>query len=87
MCNTFADQENYLYRCTRAILYGPLNFVDMKNAMYVLAFILVISWIIGFFGTGAGDVIHILLVMAIIAVILSDNQAQNSLRKLISKLR
>jgi len=59
----------------------------MKNAMYVLAFILVISWIIGFFGTGAGDVIHILLVMAIIAVILSDNQAQNSLRKLISKLR
>ena len=59
----------------------------MKNSMYVLAIILVISWIIGFFGTSAGDVIHILLLMAIIAVILSDNQAQKLLKELLSKLR
>jgi c-di-AMP phosphodiesterase-like protein len=59
----------------------------MKNAMYILAVILVISWIIGFFGTSTGDVIHILLLMAIIVVILSDSQAQKSLRKLISKLK
>ncbi|TFH24173.1 MAG: lmo0937 family membrane protein [Bacteroidia bacterium] len=59
----------------------------MKNTMYILAIILVISWIIGFFSTSVGDIIHILLVLAIIAVILSDNQAQKSLKKLISKLR
>jgi c-di-AMP phosphodiesterase-like protein len=59
----------------------------MKNTMYVLAIILVIAWIVGFFSTSVGDIIHILLVLAIIAVILSDNQAQKSLKKLISKLR
>ncbi len=59
----------------------------MKSTMYILAVILVISWIIGFFSTNAGDVIHILLVLAIIVVILSDNQAQKSLKNLMSKLK
>jgi predicted ferric reductase len=42
----------------------------MGNLLYVIAVILVISWAIGFVGYGAGGLIHILLVIAIIVVIL-----------------
>ncbi len=55
--------------------------------MYILAVVLVIAWIIGFFSTDVGDIIHILPVMAIIALLLRDNEAQKSLKKLLSKLR
>jgi len=48
----------------------------MKNSLYVLAFILVIAWIVGFFSTNVGSIIHILLVMAIIAVLLRINQGR-----------
>ena len=43
----------------------------MGNLLYVIAVILVIAWAIGFFGYHAGGIIHILLVIAIIAVILN----------------
>lgn len=42
----------------------------MRNILYIIAVILVISWAIGFFGYAAGGLIHILLVIAIIAFIL-----------------
>ena len=42
----------------------------MGNLLYVLAVILVIGWAIGFIGYNAGGLIHILLVIAVIAVIL-----------------
>jgi tryptophan-rich sensory protein len=43
----------------------------MGNLLYVIAVILVIGWLIGFFGFQAGGgIIHILLVIAVIAVIL-----------------
>ncbi|MBL7912739.1 MAG: lmo0937 family membrane protein [Bacteroidia bacterium] len=42
----------------------------MSNLLYILAVILVISWAIGFFAYSAGSLIHILLVIALIAVIL-----------------
>ena len=42
----------------------------MGNLLYVIAVILIIAWAIGFIGYNAGGVIHILLVIAIIAVIL-----------------
>jgi hypothetical protein len=42
----------------------------MGNLLYVVAVILLIAWAIGFIGYSAGGVIHILLVIAIIAVIL-----------------
>jgi len=41
---------------------------------YVLAMLLVIAWIIGFFGTNAGNFVHILLVIAAVAVFLRVNQ-------------
>lgn len=37
--------------------------------MYLIAVILVIAWAIGFLGFGTGSLIHILLVIAIIAVL------------------
>ncbi|HCX99942.1 MAG TPA: lmo0937 family membrane protein [Bacteroidales bacterium] len=42
----------------------------MGNILYIIAVILVIAWAIGFIGYSAGGLIHILLVIAIIAVIL-----------------
>ena len=42
----------------------------MGNLLYVIAVILVIGWLIGFVGYGAGGLIHILLVIAIFAVVL-----------------
>jgi Family of unknown function (DUF5670) len=42
----------------------------MGNLLYVVAVILVIGWAIGFIGYNVGGVIHILLVIALIAVIL-----------------
>jgi len=42
----------------------------MGSLLYIIAVILVIAWAIGFVGYGAGGLIHILLVIALIAVIL-----------------
>jgi len=42
----------------------------MGNLLYVIAVILVIAWAIGFLGYHAGGIIHILLVIAIVAVLL-----------------
>ena len=41
----------------------------MGNLLYFIAVILVIAWAIGFIGYSAGGLIHILLVIAIIAVL------------------
>jgi hypothetical protein len=42
----------------------------MGNLLYALAVILIIAWAIGFLGFHVGGIIHILLVIAIIAVII-----------------
>jgi len=42
----------------------------MGNLLYIIAVILVIAWAIGFIGFHTGGIIHILLVIAIIAVLL-----------------
>jgi hypothetical protein len=41
----------------------------MSYLLYLIALILVISWLLGFFMYGAGGLIHALLVLAIIAVL------------------
>lgn len=41
----------------------------MNNLLYLVAVILIIGWLIGFVGYGAGGLIHVLLVIAIIAVL------------------
>ena len=42
----------------------------MGNLLYLIAVILIIAWAIGFLGYSAGGLIHILLVIAIIAILL-----------------
>jgi hypothetical protein len=41
----------------------------MGNLLYFIAVILIIGWAIGFFAYNVGNVIHILLVIAVIAII------------------
>ena len=42
----------------------------MGNLLYLVAVVLIIAWAIGFLGYHAGGIIHILLVIAIIAILL-----------------
>ncbi len=51
----------------------------MGNLLYVIAVILIIAWAIGFVGYNAGGIIHILLVIAVIAVILRVIQGRRIL--------
>ena len=41
----------------------------MSDILYLIAVILIIGWILGFFVYSAGYLIHILLVLAIIAIL------------------
>lgn len=41
----------------------------MSNLLYVVAVILIIGWALGFFYFSAGGFIHVLLVIAIIAIL------------------
>jgi hypothetical protein len=41
----------------------------MGNLLYVIAVILIVAWAIGFLGFHVGGIIHVLLVIAVIAVL------------------
>jgi hypothetical protein len=41
----------------------------MSNLLYTIAVILLILWALGFFMYSAGSIIHILLVIAVIAIL------------------
>lgn len=43
----------------------------MSSLLYIIAVILIIGWLLGFFVYSAGGLIHILLVIAIIAILLN----------------
>ncbi len=42
----------------------------MGNLLYVIAVILIIGWLFGFFAFHAGGIIHVLLVIAVVAILL-----------------
>lgn len=42
----------------------------MSNLLYIIAVILIIGWVLGAFVYNSGSIIHILLVIAIIAILL-----------------
>lgn len=50
----------------------------MNRILYFIAVILIIGWAVGFFAYSAGGVIHILLVIAIIAIIIRVIRGGNS---------
>ena len=41
----------------------------MGNLLYFIAVLLIIGWAVGFVGYSAGGIIHVLLVIAIIAIL------------------
>jgi hypothetical protein len=51
----------------------------MGNLLYVVAVVLLIAWAIGFVGFNAGGIIHVLLVIAVIAIILRVIQGRRVL--------
>jgi hypothetical protein len=51
----------------------------MGNLLYVIAVILIIAWVIGFIVFSAGYLIHILLVIAVIAILLRIIRGSNVL--------
>lgn len=42
----------------------------MGNLLYIIAVILIIGWLVGFFAFHVGGIIHVLLVIALIAILL-----------------
>ena len=50
----------------------------MGSLLYVVAVILIIGWAVGFIGFHAGGLIHILLVIAVIAIILRVIQGRRA---------
>jgi len=42
----------------------------MGSLLYLIAVILIIFWAVGFFAYSAGSIIHILLVIAIVAILI-----------------
>ena len=53
--------------------------LSMSNLLYTAAVILIILWAVGFFAYSAGGIIHILLVIAVIAILLRVIQGRNIL--------
>ncbi len=51
----------------------------MGNLLYTIAVILIIIWAIGYLGFNSGGIIHILLVIALIAVLLRVIQGRKSI--------
>ena len=42
----------------------------MSSILYLIAVVLIIGWFLGFFVFSAGGVIHVLLVLAVIAILI-----------------
>jgi Family of unknown function (DUF5670) len=55
------------------------NYIKFKPIvmLYLIAIILLIGWVLGFFVFSAGGLIHVLLVIAIIAILLRVIQGRS----------
>jgi len=50
--------------------FNKIIFNAMSDLLYIIAVILIIVWALGYFAFDVGSLIHILLVIAIIAILL-----------------
>ncbi len=55
---------------SRLLVKYHQKLLTMSGLLYLIAIILIIGWIFGFFVFHAGGLIHILLVIAVIAILL-----------------
>jgi len=51
----------------------------MGNLLYIIAVVLIICWAIGFFAYSLGSIIHLLLLLAVIAILLRIIQGRKPL--------
>ena len=59
-----------LFNITKEHIYSFRKLIAMNNLLYVIAVILIIGWGIGFFVYSAGAIIHVLLALAVIAILI-----------------
>lgn len=62
--------KNYLVLKLQLVYLLIIKNKTMRSILYILAVLLIIGWAIGTFAYAAGGLIHILLVIAVIALIL-----------------
>jgi predicted ferric reductase len=62
--------KDFTYNAMDPLFHQHKNIFTMGNLLYLIAVILVIAWAVGFLGYHATGLIHILLVIAVIAVLL-----------------
>jgi hypothetical protein len=55
------------------------KYTVMGSLLYIIAVILIIGWAVGFFAYSAGGIIHVLLVIAIIAVLFQVIRGRRSI--------
>jgi hypothetical protein len=55
------------------------KYTVMSSLLYIIAVILIIGWAVGFFAYSAGGIIHILLVIAIIAILFQVIRGRRSI--------
>ena len=61
----------YDYLISKVVkFFKNFKFYFMGNILYIIAVILIVGWLLGYFAFNAGGIIHILLVIAVIAIIL-----------------
>lgn len=68
------NHNNDIYEFDTFIFDSKINF--MGNTLYIIAVILIIGWLLGFFVFNAGGLIHTLLVIALIVIIISVIQGR-----------
>jgi hypothetical protein len=52
------------------VLSIVIKTIFMSSILYLIAVVLIIGWILGFFVFSAGSIIHVLLVLAVIAILI-----------------
>jgi len=52
------------------VLLPVIKTIFMSSILYLIAVLLIIGWVLGFFVFSAGSIIHVLLVLAVIAILL-----------------
>jgi len=52
------------------VLFTAIKTFFMSNILYIIAVVLIIGWLLGFFVFSAGSIIHVLLVLAVIAILI-----------------
>lgn len=49
----------------------------MRNLLYIIAVLLLLSWVIGFFLYSLGAIVNVLLIIAIVALLIGMAQKRN----------